>query len=158
MPSSRFSGSAIDWNTRNEGLRLSVGSWNTTWIRRRPRRGRELRLRHRGDILAAEQDLPRGGIDQPAEQAHQRGLAAAEFADQADAFSGPDGQIDIIDRVQLGAARRSLDGIEFGQRRWLRAAAPSQGKPAAHDMRRRQFGPGQLAFVADRLPAARSAR
>ena len=80
------------------------------------RRGRELRLRHRGEILTTEQDLARRGIDQPAKQTNHGGFAAAGFADQADAFSGTDRQIHIVDRVETGAAPRPLDRVEFGQR------------------------------------------
>ena len=45
-----------------------------------------------------------------------RGFAAAGFADQADAFSGADRQIHIVDRVKPGAAPCPLDRVEFGQR------------------------------------------
>ena len=48
-------------------------------------------------------------------------------------------EVDIVDRVELGAARRPLDRIEFATATGLRAAAASQRKPAADDVSGRQL-------------------
>ncbi len=88
MPSSRFSGSAIDLKDAERRIEAFGRVLEHDLDAPPARRRRELRLRHRGEILAAEQDLARRGIDQPAKQAHHGGFAAAGFADEADALSG----------------------------------------------------------------------
>src|SRR5258708_8385487 len=59
-------------------------------------RGYKPGLRHRGDVLAIEQNLPGRGIDEAAEKAYDGGLAAAGLAHQANAFPRPDHHVDIV--------------------------------------------------------------
>ena len=47
---------------------------------------------HVGELGAGQPDAARGRIEQPVDQAHQRGLAAARFAHQADRLAAADGE------------------------------------------------------------------
>ncbi len=69
------------------GLRLSVGSWNTIWMRLRSGSLRELLGRNGADVLAVEHDAAAGRVDQAHHHGRGGGLAAAGLADQADALA-----------------------------------------------------------------------
>src|SRR5436305_940476 len=49
-----------------------------------------------GDVVRVEQDLARGGFDQPDDRPAQGGLAAAAFADETNGFAWRNGQADIV--------------------------------------------------------------
>ena len=86
------------------GLRLSVGSWNTIWMRLRSG-SRAKALRQDGaDVVAVEHDAAGGLVDQPHHHHRGGGLAAAGFADQADALAVADGEADAVDRAEHAPA------------------------------------------------------
>ena len=64
-----------------------------------------------GMLLAVEADLAGAGLDHPAQDLHQRALAGAVLADEADDLAPADGEADLI---QSDDARIGLgDSIEF---------------------------------------------
>ena len=87
------------------GLRLSVGSWNTIWMR--------LRSGSLANSLAgiapmsspSKMMVPQVLIEQPHHHHRGRGLAAAGFADQADAFAALDREADAVDGAERLASR-----------------------------------------------------
>jgi hypothetical protein len=61
---------------------------------------RDLVGRHRGDVVAVEQDLARAGARPAEDRHHQRRLAGAVGADQA-TIAGVDGEIDAFSASTL---------------------------------------------------------
>ncbi len=55
-----------------------------------------------GQLLAAEGDLPRGGLDESKDGPTRGGLSAAALAHQAKGLPLPDVHIDIVDRLDVG--------------------------------------------------------
>ena len=47
-------------------------------------------------VHAVQQDRPGGGFVEPAQQADDRGLAAAGEADQGDGLAGADGEVEVL--------------------------------------------------------------
>ena len=82
------------------GLRLSVGSWNTIWMR--------LRQAERANCAAgiapmsspAKMMRPARLLDEAHDHHRGRRLAAAGFADEADALATPDGEADPVDGAE----------------------------------------------------------
>ena len=63
-------------------------------------------LRRNGaDVLAVEQDARRRSVDQPHDHHRGGGLAAAGFADQADALAARDGKADAVDGAEHAPLR-----------------------------------------------------
>ena len=59
------------------------------------------------------------------DRARQHGLAATAFADDAERPPGADGEVDMIDRAQIAARRRQIDGdILDGKQRSFGHSAP----------------------------------
>ena len=112
---SRRIGSAMARAAVKRGLRLSVGSWNTIWMR--------LRSGSRANCLAGMPPMsspsnmmqPVGLVDQP--HHHRRGgrLAAAGFADQADALAAIDGEADAVDGAEHLRLGRRLALEQFAE-------------------------------------------
>ena len=105
-------------NAVKRGFRLSVGILEHHLDPRALGAWRRTARRHVAEMLAVEEDAPGGRIDQPRDQPHQRRLAAARLADQAHALAAPDGEADVVDRVQRTAvvrARTALDGEALRQ-------------------------------------------
>ena len=100
-------------------MRLSVGSWNTTWMRARS----GLRTKRACDTSVMSRPesaiVPLVGSDESSKQAHHCGLAAAKFADEANAFAGSDDKIHLIDGMEARPPRASLHRIELGELRRL---------------------------------------
>src|SRR5262249_26410940 len=67
------------------------------------------------DVAALEDDPPRRRIDEPGEQPHQRGLAAARLTHEADALAALDREAHVVDRVQRPAA--TADGETLAEAR-----------------------------------------
>ena len=99
------------------GLRLSVGSWNTIWMLLRKRQPRESIRQNGADLVAVEHDAARGLVQQPHHHHRGGGLAAAGFADQADALALSDGEADAIDGAELFQFDRRLAREQFCQHR-----------------------------------------
>ena len=59
-------------------------------LNRRRRSSRSLAGSGLADVVAVEQDLARGGLDQAGHAAHERGLAAAREAHDDEDLAGPD--------------------------------------------------------------------
>ena len=62
-------------------------------------------LRYVGYVPSGECDRSAGRIDQSSKQAHHCGLAAARFADEANAFAGSDDKIHLIDGMEAPPPR-----------------------------------------------------
>ena len=54
------------------------------------------------DVLPVQEHPPPGGVQEPAGQPHQRGLAGAVQAHDGQLFAGVDGQVDVVQGVCLG--------------------------------------------------------
>ena len=54
-------------------------------------------------VAAFEADAARGGLDEAQEQASERALARARFADQAESFAGVNVERDIVDGAHFAA-------------------------------------------------------
>ena len=63
-------------------------------------------LRHRGDVLAVDQDAAALRVVEMQQQVHQRRLAGAGRADQPDALAGRDAQVDAVQHAAAIAGRR----------------------------------------------------
>jgi hypothetical protein len=68
------------------------------------------------DVGAINADGAARGLDQAEDHARQRGLAGAGFADQAEGFSGFDGERDVVDDGVLLGAQAGAAGIGFPDR------------------------------------------
>ena len=64
----------------------------------------EVALAHPGDLLVAEEDLAGAGLLDAAEQGQQGRLARAAGAEERDALTGADGQVDAAQRDDVVAA------------------------------------------------------
>ena len=133
------------------GLRLSVGSWNTIWMRRRKGERANCLAGHGADIRAVEDGcVPLRRIDQPRDHHRGRRLAAAGFADEPERLAARDGEADAVD----GAERRGFRRLGLAHQ--LRRASPtppargysltrfstrSSGVAQRGDRRRRRLAP-----------------
>ena len=78
---------------------------------------------------------PRSGASGPGEHMHQRRLAGAVVADEADAFAGIDGEIDAVERAD--GAEMLFDAVQLDDvcacprhhRQWLKLRADDEGAP-----------------------------
>jgi hypothetical protein len=64
--------------------------------------GLEFARPHCQHIPAVEPDPPRGGLDQPQQQATGRGFAAAAFTHQPEHLARLDGERDTVDCFDIG--------------------------------------------------------
>src|SRR5690606_2493383 len=88
----------------------------------------QLRGRHRDEVLALEQDPPGNPGRMPRQQAEDRqagdGLAAAAFADHAEALAGADPEADITgDRDKVVAASKADCQVAYFEQFCLQAIA-----------------------------------
>ena len=90
------------------GLRLSVGSWNTIWMRLRIGSLANFLAGMRADILAVEHDHAVGLVDEAHHHGGGRRLAATGFADQADALAAVHREADAVDGAEHLGLRRGL--------------------------------------------------
>src|SRR5258706_13621301 len=78
-----------------------------------------LRLRHAGDVLAAEEDAARARRERAGEQVHERGLAGAVRADEGMARAGLEREVDPLrdrERAEILAKRSGFQrfhGLRF---------------------------------------------
>ena len=103
------------------GLRLSPASWNTIWMRARSALPAKRAPACRRARRRPKPDAARGRIEQPGDQPHQRGLAAARFAHQADRLAAADGE--GRRRRRRAAARRRLRDVGEQRLRRVELAA-----------------------------------
>ena len=75
--------------------------------------GAQGRQRQRLDVLAVDADLPAAGVVEARYQVDQRGLAAARGSDQCDGLAGTDREVDVCQRIALGACVAQTDAGEF---------------------------------------------
>ncbi len=71
----------------------------------------------RGDVLAVDQDLARVVLLEAGQDAQRGGLAAAGRAEQGEQLTGPDGQVEAVQRgggAEGAAQRAELDGRAAG--------------------------------------------
>ena len=132
-------GSAMARAAVKRGLRLSVGSWKTIWMRGAHREAREAPRRDRADVLAVEDDAAGGRVEQAHHHHRGGGLAAAGFADEPDALAPPHREGDAVDRPE-----RRL----FGRRL---VAAAEEARPCV--LRRARRGYSLTRFVDGRAAA-----
>jgi hypothetical protein len=52
---------------------------------------------HAGDVVGAEQDAPGGGLDDPVDHLHRRGLPAPRRPDQDGELSRREGEVQLLD-------------------------------------------------------------
>jgi hypothetical protein len=74
-------------------------------------------LRHRADLLAADEYLPAGGARESGQQAEQRRLAGAGGPDQGDGLAGVHGEVDLAQGDDPGV---TVVAIDVGDRAALR--------------------------------------
>src|SRR4030095_60028 len=95
---------------------------------------RQLERRHAGDVLAAELDVPRRGLDLPQDAVEERRLARAVGTDHADDLARADVERDAVDRLDRAVLLLDVLDFEEGSHRMgppslATLAAPGGGLP-----------------------------
>ena len=98
------------------GLRIGVGDIGADRVgedhgvlRHQPHLRAKAQERRLADVHAVNQDLPRGGLQEPQEQVRQRGLARAVGADHGDCLASLDGQGNVLHGRPLRARIGEVD-------------------------------------------------
>src|SRR5690606_31603585 len=68
------------------------------------------------DVLAADEDAPRGGLLEPRDEAQGGGLAASRRAQQGEERARRDHQVEVLDRREARKALRDTDQFEVSTR------------------------------------------
>ena len=144
------SGSATMSLMRRRGLSEANGSWNTGWISR----ARALRSRS-NRRLPSTSTVARRRLEQPEDQARQRGFAAAGLADDAEHAAGRHAEGDVVDRDHAlfrPTSSRCARGIRTAGSR------PRSRRSCGLRLRQSRREPAEIVVRVARRPARNLAR